>query len=740
MGSLRIAPKLGLAGLVFLFPMFFALWLLVSGQNAEIEFASKEVSGASYLSALTTIQRAAAVAAVSSGHVDAQWLEQLRDLEGRHGVRLDTREASDAAIQALSKPEGMTNGRLRLRELITRVGDRSNLILDNVLDSYYMTDVALTRMPDMMDRIVSVASGNPVQSGDADARAEFLVGLGGLKDVIDGASGSIASAIANNHDGSLKLAIGDDWATFSERMAGVVGSLQAGKLLTTDASSLLGEVAKINTKVGTELTRLLSNRVQNLRHEQYRDVGLMLLMFFMSGTMLICVVHYAVVRPLSGLTKVTSALSSGMLDVSLPTFTSRDELGDLARALVMFRDALVANAASESQRLREAGQRRERQDAVEALARDFNVSVSGQMELTCEAAHLLKDTAAGLSESAARTQKRSLAVETSALQATVNSGIVAAAAEQLAASCKEIAAQIGRSGNATSGLVEHAERARILVDELTAVVVGTGEVVLLVTTIAKQTNLLALNATIEAARAGEAGKGFAVVASEVKSLAAETSRATGEITRRIDAVHQSARDVTDIIRDMAQFVQSVDRSTNSIASAVSQQVNATQEISRNVNEAARCTVIVSDGMSDVRSDASDVGNASGTLNLAANDLQMQSRRLHDDVSQFLQAMARSGDRRTAQRHELASIVRITAGTQHDDRGQLINISENGTSLTTTCELRCGDTIDIEGLVSGGLRGRVVGLANGVTRVQFQFDEATLHRVQQFLAQHLRQVA
>jgi methyl-accepting chemotaxis protein len=175
MGSLRIAPKLGLVGLVFLFPMFFAVWLLVSGQNVQIDFASREVAGASYLLGLTDIQSAAATQALAGGQVDARWRDTLERLEIEHGGQLDTRVALDAVTTALSEPGGLVKGRLRLRELITRVGDRSNLILDNVLDSYYMTDIVLNRLPELVDRIVSVGTTR-VRAGDPDSRATFLAG------------------------------------------------------------------------------------------------------------------------------------------------------------------------------------------------------------------------------------------------------------------------------------------------------------------------------------------------------------------------------------------------------------------------------------------------------------------------------------------------------------------------------------------------------------------------------------
>jgi methyl-accepting chemotaxis protein len=112
-------------------------------------------------------------------------------------------------------------------------------------------------------------------------------------------------------------------------------------------------------------------------------------------------------------------------------------------------------------------------------------------------------------------------------------------------------------------------------------------VIKVITSIAQQTNLLALNATIEAARAGEAGKGFAVVANEVKELAKETAKATEDISQKIEAIQSDTRSAVQAIAEISSIISKINDYQNTIASAVEEQTATTNEIARNVTEAAK---------------------------------------------------------------------------------------------------------------------------------------------------------
>jgi methyl-accepting chemotaxis protein len=567
-----------------------------------------------------------------------------------------------------------------------------------------------------------------------------LIAIGGLSDTADGLNTSLTASFTENADGGLRAALGREWGNLHEQLNRYTAALPKGETTGAMADALIASMASFNDHAGTALTNLLERRVDALRSRQWRNAGLTCVLFGAAALCMLLLAQTMVVRPLSRLAKATILLSEGDLAVRLPERKARDELGDLSRALRVFHAALSENHSFEATRAVAEQERRVRQEALENLARDFNRSVSGQLETVSHSAANLNEAAQALTASAARTGDRTVEVEGSAQQAQQNAGIVASAAEQLAASCREIAIQIERSSATTEDLVGHAERARKLVDELTNVVVGTGQVIDLINTVAGQTNLLALNATIEAARAGDAGKGFAVVAQEVKALAAQTSRATGDITSRIEAVHQSAKGATDIIQQMADLVGLVDQTSSAIAAAVTQQVAATEEISRNINEAARSTNTVFHGIGAVREDALSSGAVAHNLQGAATELTQQAQVLKLDVDHFVGAMARSTERRSSTRHNMVRALQVQHGNQPPIDGQLVNISESGLAMRAKIKAACGDVVTITALTAEPLRARVVENDGSVLRMQFQFDERTETTIRQFIASNVRQAA
>ena len=218
---------------------------------------------------------------------------------------------------------------------------------------------------------------------------------------------------------------------------------------------------------------------------------------------------------------------------------------------------------------------------------------------------------------------------------------VAAAAEQLASSINEIGRQVEHSATRSGQAAADAQRTDATVRALSESAERIGKVVGLISTIASQTNLLALNATIEAARAGDAGKGFAVVASEVKSLAAQTAKATEEIGTQVGQIQSATRQSVDAIGSIAATIGEVSAIATAIAAAVEQQGAATSEIARSVQRTARAAQDVTIHIAGVSKAANDTGSATNGVMHAAQGLAKQTLDITEELHSFV-AKVRAG--------------------------------------------------------------------------------------------------
>jgi len=243
-----------------------------------------------------------------------------------------------------------------------------------------------------------------------------------------------------------------------------------------------------------------------------------------------------------------------------------------------------------------------------------------------------------MATTAERTSEQASAVATASDQAAANVKVVAATSEELSASIAEIGRQVTQSAEISHAAVEEANATNQTVQGLAGAAAKIGEVVNLINDIAGQTNLLALNATIEAARAGEAGKGFAVVAQEVKNLANQTARATEEIATQIAAVQGETDGAVDAIEKIRSIIGEVNDIAMTISSAVEEQGVSTQEIARNVQQAAQGTQDVNLNIESVSKVADETGAAAGQVLSASQDLSRQAEHLRGEVERFIQEL------------------------------------------------------------------------------------------------------
>jgi methyl-accepting chemotaxis protein len=275
------------------------------------------------------------------------------------------------------------------------------------------------------------------------------------------------------------------------------------------------------------------------------------------------------------------------------------------------------------------------EDEVAQLAGAFNTftdklqvmvkSIGGNIQTLLAASQQLSETAVYMSANTQETSAQANAVSVGASQVSQNLQMVATATDGMAHSIKEIAVSAHQAAQVATTAVKTAKDTNQHVTLLGKSGTEIGQVIKVITSIAEQTNLLALNATIEAARAGEAGKGFAVVANEIKELARETARSTGDISQKIEAIQSNTQASVTAIGKITDIINQVNDISNTIASAVEEQTATTNEIGRNITQAAR-------GSAEIAGSISGVAEASKGTSKGANDVQAASQGLSQIAS------------------------------------------------------------------------------------------------------------
>ena len=357
-----------------------------------------------------------------------------------------------------------------------------------------------------------------------------------------------------------------------------------------------------------------------------------------AGTVINFIVVRHISQPLKTLASLLHRLVSGLDVAAVPYENRQDEVGEVAHAVSAFK-----KSSAEVKRLEvEQAAVREKLETDALNARQVLKSAESferQIKIVAERVHQtsrdLNTAAVNLDQAARDADQRSASMSSATSQSSSNLQTVASATEELSASISEIGRQVEETTLMTQAATHQAHKTSQTVDNLAGAASRIGDVVALIQDIAAQTNLLALNATIEAARAGTAGAGFAVVAGEVKTLSAQTSRATSEIRDHIQTMQSVTEETVEAIRSISSTIDRINGVASAIAAGVTEQSAATAEIASNINQVAHGAETINSDLREVVRSSQTTSESSAQVLNGAGSLNDQVKAMSDEVEAFL---------------------------------------------------------------------------------------------------------
>jgi methyl-accepting chemotaxis protein len=640
----------------------FAVWQLSLTQSEVARMAAIADSNARILQLGQTFEVIQRTYLQYKAVADEGQLKQANEAEQKALSLLGTARAAETSDERLKIFAALENGivdlkarRVALADIMThvranyeqlnKVGESMNSVANALTERVLSTsdDLSLTELINSLARqmlLIQVTNWRFHATHDEAGAKTFQTNVNTVLETIDKVGKLRTLAIYREGAEAIKKPLAEYSRLFAEVLA---AGVQSDQLFSNSIVPKLGEMAASVGRIESELRRDF-NTAKAKTDGTIADViwlqqvaGLIVLLL---GIGVAYLMGRSIVNPISALTGAMRELAGGNFDVVLPGLGRKDELGQMAKAVETFKVRAAEKAQQEAEARASEAQTVEtkRREVLHKLADDFESAVGTVVGAVGTAAAELEKAAHSLTNTADTTEKLVTTVADISQSASSNVQMVAVASEEMAASVAEVGRQVQESSKIAGEAVEQARQTDIRINELSKAASRIGDVVKLITAIAEQTNLLALNATIEAARAGEAGRGFAVVAQEVKALASQTAKATDEIGTQIASMQHATADSVAAIKAIGTTINRVSEIATVIAAAVEEQGVATEEIARNVQNAAKGTAEVATTIGDVRSGAQETGAASAQVLNSAKALSAEGGRLQSEVANFLRTV------------------------------------------------------------------------------------------------------
>ncbi len=639
---------------VLLIPIAFLTYLLITEKQISIRFAEAEVDGVAFLRPVEAMMRGAIRASRGGAAEWERWGEAVDAAHRRYGEAMETAEpvagvaAAVRALRAAPQPAreaAQAELLTQIRALITRIGDKSNLILDPDLDTYYVMDVVLLKLPDLLQRMAELADARRAAAAapqlSDEQRANLIVLAAAVRSTMEGLEASADLGYRGNPDGSLRPRLERTVAALKAATAAFVDSAPADVTARQEAMERALEAAW--TASADALVDMLGARIQGFRARMGVALGIVALLLVMALALAVAIGR-SISRPLMRLNDRMAALTEGDTAAEIPYRARRDEVGTIARAVEFFRQALIDRAALAATRDGEMqaqlGAAQERERVATDFQRRMNAVAGSIAGIVAE----MQSTGARLSHVVEQTNARCVTMTASSEKTFGSIEAMTAVTDDLKSSIGAISERVGASRTMAEDAVREVRETNAIMGNLGEASRRIGDIVSLIQNVAGQTNLLALNATIEAARAGEAGKGFAVVATEVKSLARTTAGATEDITRSIGEMQALANDMAKRMGQVGAAVERISATVGEIAGAVEAQSRATRDIAASVGATAEGTRTVSQDLAALTSISAEAAAAADGARSMSAQLREQAAGLSEAFASFDRKV---GDKRTA---------------------------------------------------------------------------------------------